>query len=258
MIQAKVKTPNTTGNCKHMTIKMEEPLKLNFHGEDMKNILLLVGANGTGKTFVLVTTYVLGFILQTAVGAKGATKEFMLSVAQFTVDNCYNDLENITGILGYETQFGAKINMTIEKGKVIDIDTYIPENITEPSNVVYMSSNIRLFSGISMYLKLRKANVGTSTITDENTITKMLESYKLYDIMCIEKLIISMPYVVDSTFRARLDTFDVEDDITSFNVDLVQGEFYAVIGADKRKNLSSYGNGHQALLNMILTQTVTA
>ncbi len=255
-MQIKTKTPDVTGNFRNLNIIMSAPANMNFKDITVKELMVLVGTNGSGKTFALVSVYVLGFVLQTAVVMKDQPQDILKTLAQFAVTHCYSDLENTTGVISGETIYGSSISITIDKGVVTDVQIVIPKETIKPSNVVYMSSNLRLFSNISMYLKLRKANTGIRD-TSEEIIAKMLKDYKLYDVMTMERLLAHMPMATTPEMLEHFEKFDLKEDITSFNVDLVQCEMYAVIGADKRKNLSSYGNGHQAMLNMIITQYTT-
>jgi hypothetical protein len=174
----------------------------------------------------------------------------LIAMAQYVFDRSFDD-QDITGTYAFTFTSGPTLNMELEKGKVKSCVAMI-DGVDQVSGVKYMSSRMRTFDAISGYLKMRAMH--EKTITDPRLLMgEMIKDYKIYDVTYIEQMIHSMPFTDMEKIKPSFANFDIEDDIRSFGVDLIKGDFYARIGDDERiKYLCTYGNGHQALFNMIL------
>ncbi len=244
----RVKTPNVSGHVIQMGIEMDNP-KMNLNFQDMRSLMILVGQNGVGKTFMLICTWYLSNLVQNAIISKklGHNIDPILS-AQYMWDHCFDSPGTMTGKLLAEFEYGPNITVEVNAGKVTVCDIYIPNNITEPQNVIFMSKGMRTFDAMDMYLKLR-ANVNGST---EQIFMEMFKYYKLYDIMYVEALINRMPIVVDSLLEARIHNFDDTIHIDQFCVDTKACYFYTIDKSGIMKKLCTYGAGHQSLFNMLI------
>lgn len=247
----------TQGQIKKINFNITEPFQATDQSLDITGSLsVMVGQNGTGKTFILILTYILTTICAAVVYR--TPYEILKQLAQFTFDHCFDD-QNIDGTVGCEFTSGADISVILEKGKVVDVSYNGFENINTATPAVFMSSGMRLFSSIKQYLKLRKMFIqhATNEPTQEEIVQHMLVEgeYKLYDVTYIEKLIHKCPIVIpDNIHRVFKEDYDFKEDIKEFDVDLDKCDFYIIEGNEfaSTKYASTYGNGHQAVLNMMV------
>lgn len=237
------------GQFSSVKFNIAEPLDMNDVDFTLNNLTLLCGANGSGKTFVLINVYALTGVANLITKGVG---DGVVEGAQFIFDNCLSD-QNIDGTISSVFTNNSTLEITFKEGKVVDVNHTGFENITDITPIKYMSSSMRLFSAMNQYLKVRKifTNQGKE---NELLFNEMLGHYKLYDVAYIEGLIVSLPKRIHGTKLAELkDSFNIDENIIEFNVDLDKCEFYVNVDTtENRKYLSRYSNGHQAILNMFL------
>lgn len=239
----------STGQLKSMSFEYED--FLNIKDLELNQLSIFVGANGTGKTIIMIHAWIFGFLSQmyVASGKKGK----MIAMASETFERCFDNLE-WSGTCSGTFESGAKINITLEKGKVVMATAENYESIDDTIGVVYMSTTLRKFDALVTYLKMRNlaAKTTSSTLT-ENQLSEILKNYKLYDVMYCEKLINSLPVELPENIRKILkESYDFSDDIKSIDVDLVKNDFIATMENGTTKSICSYGAGHQAILNMMI------
>lgn len=247
--------PKTNGQIKDLRIDISEPMKMNHQNVTLNNLTLFLGANGSGKTFCLVNVYALSSII--AVIIDTSIQKILPSpkqIAQYFYDNCFTD-QNITGTIGATYTSGATIDVTFDKGKVVDI-SYNIDGLNAATPTRFMSKNLRTFDAIQQYLKIRKLVMQVNNTAGGPLMEKMLEHYKMYDVTYIEGLLMKMPVFVEQDMKDAFKKFDIEEDIISFAFDNDKNDFYAVIqesdGTTRNKYLTTYGAGHQSMINMML------
>lgn len=239
------------GHLVSIGFNITEPLKMVDLTIPTNNLNVFIGANGTGKTFVLINVWALGYLANAVIASKMISPLQSVSFthfAQFIWDHCFTD-QNFNGAVKANYTSGAEIEVEFDKGKVTKVNYSGFEDLTLVQGVVYMSGQMRLFESISMYLKMRKM-VGSS---DPHVIVgEMVKNFKLFDVAYIEGLILKMPQdIPTSKVQSALAAFGIEDNILTLDVDLERCDFFVTIDSpEKRKYLSTYGNGHQALFNM--------
>lgn len=238
---------------KSMTLKLTDP-KITAEDMNVKSLAVLCGQNGVGKSLVMKFIWALSFMAHNRVLMPEQALEHFDELCQFTLDNTFIQ-QTFTGDIGctFEGQFS--INIKLMMGKVVDIvlvgfEEDIVQGFPRPK---YMSSNLRLFDAMSHYLALRKAFVGVAKTVDEATLAKLLENYRLYDIMYMEGLIAACPITVKpETSDILQKNYDFPDPIDTFDVDLDRCDF-GISGPNHFfKTTKTLGAGHQAVLNMTI------
>lgn len=241
--------PRTTGDIVSLYLDITEPLKFDKMTLELRKMVMMTGINGSGKTLVLTLNWCMSYITQSLIFLRNEEDraKHTNDMCQYIMDHSFTD-QKINGTLRSTFASGVEMEMVLENGKVVTVKHQGIEDVDTPTPVVFLSAQMRTFSAIQMYLKFRK----TLGSTDIRTIVSvMTEEFKIYDVMRVESLIAKMPATVTPELKKSLEQFDINEDITSFGVDFDICDFYAVID-DKRKYLSTYGNGHQALFNMML------
>jgi hypothetical protein len=218
-----------------LVFHISEPLKMDME-LTWGQIGLMVGQNDSGKTFVLKVAYALGAIGQLKGAPPNAT-----SAAQFVLDNTFTD-QNINGTLDAVFTKG-RVSVVLEKGKVTNVEI---QGQVVPA--IFLSSDMRTFDQMALYLSVRKGAKGDPL----TFMKKMLKPYRLYDVSYMEALLARMPLVIPDKIKSGLKGFDFKESIASITADTEKCEFVAVLDDGSKKNIATYGKGHQAMLNMMI------
>lgn len=236
------------------TIKLflTSPIDTKYSSINVNRINLLTGINGSGKSLLLASTYMLNTIMSSKIIAQVTNTPFdELVAAQYVMEGCLDSASVVTGTMGLNYSNSASVDMAVSEGKVISVTFNGNEDVEVPVNVTYMSAPFRTFGPMSSYLQHRKDGDSHSS---EQIVQRLLsKGYKLYDVMYMEKLISRMPFTVDKEFKDRLESFDIKEDLVSIGVDLDTCEFYAEWGTGAKRPIDRwFGSGHQSLINMLL------
>jgi len=214
---------------------------------------VMIGQNGAGKSFWMIKSYVISKIATSIVmGVKDPM--LLVGTAQFFFDNCFNDF-NTNGVVAGEFDTGASVRATIKEGKVEIIDHTGFEDVQHIAGIRYMSTNMRTFDDIRVYMNLRsmvKRMVGEE---QEAYIAEMLKTYKFYDFEHVETLVGRMPLEMEPKLMESMKNFNIEEDIIRFGFDEKKSDFFLVErteDGERTKYLTSYGKGHQSLFNIFL------
>jgi len=232
-------------------IHLENP-KLNFDDITLSNISILVGPNGTGKTMILLnffaTTTIVNFLITGKMFDASSVKT--LETAQFVYDTTFND-QNFTGAVKVTFDNNIFISIVLDNGKVMSVEHNLHKELKLFPAIRYMSTDIRSFDNISLYLRLRKTVTKESGTNDLIILNEMLKNYKLPDVTYLELLIKLVPYSLTPKDKEVLLGYGVEK-VDSINVDLDVCDFYFTTDTNERKYLKSYGKGHQSIVNMYI------
>lgn len=234
------------GHVRNMTIKLEEPA-FDIEKMDFKSISILVGPNGSGKSLVLKLNWMVNAIAMTITAARREGVPFdSKQLAQFTVSNTFVDC-NFTGIVGAEWENGL-LELILQDGKVEEVIMMIDDDVVVPPPT-FMSTDMRTFDQINKYLKLRKMFGGSQQ--------KLLEVYRLYDVMYVESLIPRMKkgIRVGKQLKATFEHFEPMGDyrFRSFHItDDEEDMVYATYKDDEVRSLSILSKGEQSLINMFI------
>lgn len=234
-----------------------------------RSLNLVTGLNGTGKTLSNVLLFVVGTALMSFIELSKEIPDFSLYKEKikesFTkIVNYCIDIK-LEGNIQITYSSGCSFRLYFKEGKVIDFTYYFSSNINdfEVTPPKYLSTNLRLFSSIEVYLTLLNTIKQTSKDDDE-FIEKSLENVKLYDFILLASLLaninkeiyISQEFIellmdskISSTSLSTLSKDDklyiTLDDNLKFSYHCKFSNGYEAF--DFCKNLS---NGEQAILSM--------
>jgi hypothetical protein len=215
-------------------------------GLDINMITLLIGHNGSGKTFFLVTAYVISEIA--IISKLGLPEEFLKESARFIIQNSYNFFEE-GQIVGHFDE--SKITVNVKNKEVTSIEYENWEAAKEIPHVKYMSTSMRTFSTIKHYLSLRK--MISETVQSHEIHEKICQHYKLYDVKHVENMLTKVPFYFPPELSSALKNFEIEDDVEVFDVDLENSDFfYRIRNSEKKVYMTTLGNGHQSIFNMLI------
>lgn len=221
-----------------LVLNITEPMKMDQELE-LAQLAVFVGQNNTGKSFLLKVAFALGAIGQIRTVAPGPN-----SFAQFVFDSTFVD-QKFDGLFKAIYTMGS-VSVEIKEGRVAAVDAQ-----GETTPVTYMSSDMRTFDQMTTYLRIRKS-AGDNPLV---FMQKMLEAYRLYDVTYMEGFLIKLPLLLPDRVKQHLEGFGFREPIVSIEADLDKCEFLAVLKDGTKKNISTYGKGHQSILNMALGAT---
>lgn len=222
-------------------------------------VTVLLGANGTGKSFVLKTLYYLGYCMSSYTSSLlNLNIEPDVDFYQFALDNVY-DNPDFTGFCKLIYKCRSSIEIQLERGKVIDKIIKIPFHFTKSAaSINYMSSGMRLFSNILTYLRFRKMkSVAPDHLFSESILEHVLKNggYKLYDVLAVEKLLNVINKGVYNNTNKFLEGFiDNFIPIKKIHIDYNLPEINILYDNGIIKNITTLSNGEQALYNTFLMQ----
>lgn len=218
----------------------------------LKDLTILVGQNGTGKSFLLKTTWFMGASLcgQSMSGMSG--NDFKQYVQEMFT-NTYGKNNDITGQMAYSYTCGTYLRITIEAGNVSNVECFLAQGVEVKSMPVFLSKDTRLFSCVTQYLKFKKAtNAEPST---ESGMKTLMDMYPIYDLFQLENVVNRINKMDDKmlkTINKGMSKFDeTYADVNAITeLIIVDGDVLYSTATVSRKSILTYGAGHQSLLMM--------
>ena len=226
---------------------------------DFNKINTYVGKNGTGKTVLLKLawfgTYITsnkileerGFLPQNSI-----QEDFV----NHTISKVFEDVD-FNGKMVFNFENNLTTTLIFEKGICIDI-TY--SNLTKENkvtNILFMSKELRLFTELVRYLKLRKRVNGTERIMSPDAFEEILNDYKIYDALAVEHLLQNLPLEFsEEVSKVLVENYDFKKNPTRLEVDLETCNFLLEYSDNTTENVLKLGAGHQSILNMFAMNSI--
>lgn len=240
------------GHINKFEMDIEMPIKMNV-SMGVNRINLMVGMNATGKSLVLKTQFAMGTIMAMLVARKPPAKKPLLSkepprpqlftdlseqgIAQYVFDGTFYE-NNFDGRIAQMWENGS-LFLTMDAGKVTGVGVECP-GVDIPTQVLFMSSELRLFSAINRYLQIYNGLENKEEI---------LKFYRLYDVFYVEKLKkqVGNGFEFDEALQIGIKAM-LDDTHTKLGPITQDDNGFYMNGRD----LATYSNGEQAILNMML------
>ena len=161
-----------------------------FELDGQKELSLYVGGNGTGKTLVLIFKWILGSIANIYL-MSGKSMEEYEKILQYFFNYSF-EKNDFTGKIKAEFE-NMEISFELEIGEVKNLNIKIldPSIVLESTGMpIFISKTTRLFTDIVTYLKVKKM-MGILDLenTTEEIANNLANTYRLYDILFIERMI---------------------------------------------------------------------
>lgn len=237
------------GQIDHININIDKPLKLDLNIE-FNQLTMMTGANGTGKSFINKLNFCAVSISNVYILTKNL--DLTKKQAQFFFDNCF-DNQDINGEINLKFTSEFEIKFKFDNGNIIDLDVnhVVCDNIT---NIIYMSSNMRLLTELEKYINIKDTICPKGLITDEDFL-KMCKFYKLYDIIYAETLYISLEKGID---LAKLDGFTGFKPINKVYYSELSKKICYSLEDGTEGLVSHLSAGEQAIINMFITTSINS
>ena len=220
---------------------------------DFNKINIYVGQNGTGKTILLKLawfgTYITsnkileerGFLPQNSI-----QEDFV----NHTISKVFDEVD-FNGKMVFTFENNLTTTLIFEKGICIDITFSNLTKNKKVTNILFMSKDLRLFTELVRYLKLRKRVNGTERIISPTAFVEILNDYKIYDALAVESLLQNLPLEFSETdSEVLVKNYNFKNAPKKLEVDLETCKFLLEYSDGTVENVLKLGAGHQSILNM--------
>ena len=226
---------------------------------DFNKINTYVGKNGTGKTVLLKLawfgTYITsnkileerGFLPQNSI-----QEDFV----NHTISKVFEDVD-FNGKMVFNFENNLTTTLIFEKGICIDITFSNLTKENKVTNILFMSKELRLFTELVRYLKLRKRVNGTERIMSPDAFEEILNDYKIYDALAVEHLLQNLPLEFsEEVSKVLVENYDFKKNPTRLEVNLETCSFLLEYSDNTTENVLKLGAGHQSILNMFAMNSI--
>ena len=250
-------------NNKIMLINLKCEIQELFGGSlidiDFNKINIYVGQNGTGKTVLLklawLGTYITsnkileerGFLPQNSI-----QEDFV----NHTISKVFEEVD-FNGKMVFNFENNLTTTLIFEKGICIDITFSNLTKENKVTNILFMSKELRLFTELVRYLKLRKRVNGTERIMSPAAFEEILNDYKIYDALAVEHLLQNLPLEFSEMIsKVLVENYDFKKNPTRLEVNLETCSFLLEYSDNTIENVLKLGAGHQSILNMFAMNSI--
>ena len=226
---------------------------------DFNKINLYVGKNGTGKTVLLKLawfgTYITsnkileerGFLPQNSI-----QEDFV----NHTISKVFEEVD-FNGKMVFNFENNLTTTVIFEKGICIDITFSNLTKENKVTNILFMSKELKLFTELVRYLKLRKRVNGTERIMSPDAFEEILNDYKIYDALAVEHLLQNLPLEFsEEVSKVLVENYDFKKNPTRLEVDLETCSFLLEYSDNTTENVLKLSAGHQSILNMFAMNSI--
>ena len=226
---------------------------------DFNKINIYVGQNGTGKTVLLklawLGTYITsnkileerGFLPQNSI-----QEDFV----NHTISKVFDEVD-FNGKMVFTFENNLTTTLIFEKGICIDITFSNLTKENKVTNILFMSKELRLFTELVRYLKLRKRVNGTERIMSPDAFEEILNDYKIYDALAVEHLLQNLPLEFsEEVSKVLVENYDFKKNPTRLEVNLETCSFLLEYSDNTTENVLKLGAGHQSILNMFAMNSI--
>lgn len=253
----------TLGHATSITVDITKPMAIKCGSIDFNALTLMTGLNGTGKSLINKFTWIMDACANIYIANRGPENDLMaegrIGVMQFYFDNTFVD-NDTTGTIKYEYGEHNHIEATLEAGRVTKLGILLDDKLEASGHPVYMSSGMRLMTDLKQYMMAKKLiGLPKGVGEDEEKMTKLLEAYRLYDILYAEEL---LAFIDNSTTPEALTAInevigkcnDKWQPIKGLKLDYEKSDIKYQDKDDLWLSVATLGAGHQSLLNMLSFQ----
>ena len=174
---------------------------------DFNKINIYIGHNGTGKTVLLKLAWFGTYITSNKIlEARGFLPQNSIQedFVNHTISKVFEDVD-FNGKMVFNFENNLTTTLIFEKGICIDITFSNLTKENKVTNILFMSKELRLFTELVRYLKLRKRVNGTERIMSPTAFEEILDDYKIYH-QIKEKL--------ESTLKSSVVKFYVDRELS--------------------------------------------
>lgn len=220
---------------------------------DINKINIYVGQNGTGKTILLKLAWFGTYITSNKIlEERGFLPQNSIqeNFVNHTISKVFDEVD-FNGKMVFTFENNLTTTLIFEKGICIDITFSNLTKENKVTNILFMSKELRLFTELVRYLKLRKKVNGIERIISPTAFVEILNDYKIYDALAVESLLQNLPLEFsEEVSKVLVENFDFKNTPKKLEVDLETCKFLLEYSDGTVENVLKLGAGHQSILNM--------
>lgn len=226
---------------------------------DFNKINTYVGKNGTGKTVLLKLSWFGTYITSNKIlEERGFLPQNCIQedFVNHTISKVFDEID-FNGKMVFTFENNLTTTLIFEKGICIDITFSNLTKENKVTNILFMSKELRLFTELVRYLKLRKRVNGTERIMSPDAFEEILNDYKIYDALAVEHLLQNLPLEFsEEVSKVLVENYDFKKNPTRLEVNLETCSFLLEYSDNTTENVLKLGAGHQSILNMFAMNSI--
>lgn len=236
------------GNIIKVECDLSKPTNIQINTFTPNSLTILVGQNGTGKTFLNKVIYFASFVAYVRISnsfafIKGDTEKEKI---QFVFDHTFTSPKELSGFIKVQFENGS-FQLRIDEGNIYNGLFTCDDEVNSASNPKYMSTETRLFTNIEKILRLNKA-------LDNDGV---LEYYKIYDFFHCYNLYIFAKFIkLLPTELSNVLKESYEIDLVELDYNDETCEFFGKSSTGDISRLNSLSSGYQSLINMHISASI--
>lgn len=241
----------------NIEIDITKPMPIKEMNLTMNKLALFVGANGTGKSFIMKLVWMFATQMNNIAASRKFKMSYIIEAGMQDIVDMSLRENDLTGTININYIGGEFLKVEFDEGKVISHDYFMREEIVPQSPPIFMSSDTRLISALTKYLAFKDA-IGVTSIADDANVKKLNKMYPLYDIIFLERQIALLDNMTPERIKKINETIKEFDDkfeeITDLKIDYTKSDVMFTTAKHTYKSLTSLGAGHQSLFTMFIAQ----
>lgn len=241
------------GNISYVKYELTTP-NFSIEVKDMRDINILVGANGTGKTLHLVMIWCINTLVDAKYRYKFKSEFAFKQMCENVFKYAFIDLK-LEGSITAKYDEGLDFNIAFTEGKVTSVTITKDNNVLVNTQTQFLSKQTRVFTDINRYYSIKDTicpqDIKFSSFYDPSPeLTAVLRMYRIYDILFMEKFkeVMTTKQDIDKDLA---ETFDgLPKDMKA--IQYVGGKLIGFKEDGSEINLETLGAGEQSILVMYL------
>lgn len=245
------------GNISYVKYELKNP-NFNVEVNDMRDVNILVGANGSGKTLHLVMIWCINTLVDARYRYKFKSEDAFKQMCQNIFKYAFVDLK-IDGNINAKYKEGLEFNIAFTEGEVTKVTINKDNNVIVNTQTQFMSKQTRVFTDINRYYSIKNAicpeDIKFSKFYNPSDQLEALNKmYRVYDILFMERFreVFMIKQKVEQSLLDILDTPGTK------NLEYIEYQVDKLVGIAKdgsHINLETLGAGEQSMLVMHMGST---
>jgi len=242
------------GNISYVKYELTTP---NFKVEikDMREINLLVGENGSGKTLHLVMIWCINTLVDAKYRYKFKSEAAFKQMCENVFNYAFVDLK-LEGSITAKYNEGLEFNIAFTEGKVISVTITKDNNVVVNTQTQFLSKQTRTFLDINRYYSIKDticpSDIRFSSFYEPNPeLSALLKMYRIYDIIFMERFkeVLKSRQDIDKDLLTNFETANLKE---LKHIQYTGGKLTGFKEDGSEINLESLGAGEQSILVMYL------
>lgn len=242
------------GNISYVKYELTTP-NFNVEIKDMRDISILTGHNGSGKTLHLVMMWCINTLVDAKYRYKFKSEAAFKQMCENVFKYAFVDLE-LEGSITAKYNEGLEFNIAFTEGKVTRVSITKDNNVIVNTQTQFLSKQTRVFTDINRYYSIKDAicpeSIRFSSFYEPTPeLGALLRMYRIYDILFMERFkeVLTTKQDID---KELVETFETDNLKDLKSIQYTGGRLVGFKEDGSELNLETLGAGEQSILVMYL------